>query len=530
MGTDGSGSDSGKLRAQLKELGPGNRDYLKMMTSILDNDIVGIAVLDAKGIYLLFNRGAERLTGYDRAEIIGTQAPGTIFRPEDREAMQNSLGSADPINNREITIRRKDGSEKDLILSMSPGVGEPGENNHYLQIFLDNSEKKHLAELLLHSQKMETIGEMAGGIAHDFNNLLEGILGYTTFMKDLVTPGHELRSYLEIIERSARKAADLTERLLTLSKGYERDENLVNCNVLLRDVAKLLEKTVDKKISLEFNLKKDLKAVKGAAGQIEQAFLNICMNARDAMPDGGKLVISSDNVVVDDTYPKMSLKMRTGEYVRISISDTGIGMDAETMNRIFEPFFTTKRRGEGTGLGLNMVYGIVDSHGGFINVYSEVGQGTTFNIYLRAEGAEAPEEEWTREQVEAPRGNGETVLVIDDEPMIIDIGREMLNKLGYEVITAGEAELGLQYFKDRQDEIDIVLLDIIMPGANGKEILREIRMIKPWVPVILSSGYDRSVLDDDFSGDGNIYFMQKPYSMEDLGRNIHASLHGSDDQ
>ncbi len=506
---------------------PGNGDSRILIDSILDSDAAGITVLDAKGRYLLFNRGAEALTGYDRGEIIGKRIPDSLYSPGDRDVVEAALFSATPLINREIRIRRKDGSEKDLILSMSHRRSGEGEQDHYLQVFIDNSEKKHLDQLLLQSQKMETIGDMAGGIAHDFNNLLEGILGYTTFMKDLVPEGHELRSYLEIIERSAGKASEFTERLLTLSNGKERDENLVNCNVLLRGVTKLLEKTVDKNIILELNLKKDLKAVRGSAGMLEQAFLNICMNAWDAMPAGGKLVISSDNVRVDETFPRMSLKMETGEYVRISISDTGIGMDSRTVNRIFKPFFTTKRRGEGAGLGLNVVYGIVDSHGGFINVYSEIGQGTTFNIYLRAESTEVPEEDWTLEHRESPRGNGETVLVIDDEPMIIDIGRAMLCKLGYKVITAGEVELGLEYFNDRKDEIDIVILDVVMPGTNGRDILREIRRVKPLVPVILSSGYDRSVIDEDFAADVNLFFMQKPYSMDDLGRHVHKSLHGA---
>ncbi|MBU8920604.1 MAG: response regulator [Bacteroidales bacterium] len=511
------------LQDQLGESGSG-RIYLEMMTSILENDVVGFAVLDSDGKYLVFNRGAEKLTGYDREEMIGKLPPEGMFTSQDTRQILEAMEKSFPVKNIEVTITRKDGSDTNLIFSMSQGKDGNPENNHYLQILLDNSEKKHLQHLLLHSQKMETIGEMAGGIAHDFNNLLEGVLGYTTFMMDLIENEHELYNYLEIIKKSAKKAADLTDRLLSLSRSRDYKKSQLNCNSLLREVTKLLERTIDKKISLELNLKKDLRATKGESTQLESAFLNICVNARDAMPGGGKLIISSDNVLIDGTYPKMSLKMEAGEYVKIAISDTGIGMDEETIEKIFEPFFTTKKRGEGTGLGLNMVYGIIDSHGGFINVYSEIGKGTTFNIYLKAEENEAPEQAEEEKKNQFERGNGETVLIIDDEPMILDIGYEMLEKLGYKVITAGGADRGMEYFIEKKKEIDIVLLDIIMPGIDGKEVLREIRIIRPDVPVILSSGYDKSVLTDELSADNCTTFMQKPYSMEDLGRIIYETL------
>jgi two-component system cell cycle sensor histidine kinase/response regulator CckA len=516
------------LHDQLGESGSG-RKYLEMMTSILENDVVGFAVLDAEGKYTVFNRGAEKLTGFDRGEIIGSPPPKGMFSDQDSCQIAEAIEDSTPIKNTEVTVTRKDGSDTNLIFSMSPGNDRDQNSDHYLQILLDNSEKKHLQQLLLHSQKMETIGEMAGGIAHDFNNLLEGVLGYTTFMMDLIENEHELYNYLDIIKKSATKAADLTDRLLSLGRSRDHKKGQVNCNDLLREVTKLLERTIDKKIVLESNLKKDLKTTRGEKTQLESAFLNICVNARDAMPGGGKLIITSDNVMIDGTYPKMSLKMEAGNYIKIAISDTGIGMDEETVEKIFEPFFTTKKRGEGTGLGLNMVYGIIDNHGGFINVYSEVGKGTTFNIYLKAEDNEAPEQ--VEEKIEVPfaRGNGETVLIIDAEPMILDIGYEMLEKLGYRVMTAGEAKRGLEYFKERQNEIDIVLLDIIMPGIDGKEVLRQIRIIQPDVPVILSSGYDKSVLTNELSTDNCTTFMQKPYSMEDLGRTICNTLRKSNE-
>ncbi|MBN2070812.1 MAG: PAS domain S-box protein [Candidatus Krumholzibacteriota bacterium] len=508
--------DFRELFAKIQKSG-NSRDYLDIMEAILENDLVGFAVIDLDGEYKAFNRGAEKLTGFSKSELLGSKLDSALYSEEDYESIRNALSGDIDIRNREIKIRRSDGREKELIFSMSPQRNSDGAITCYLQILIDNSQKKHLQDLLLHSQKMETIGEMAGGIAHDFNNLLEGILGYTSFMMDLIEPGHELWTYLEIVERSARKASELTERLLTLSSNRTAEKSILNCNALIREVIKLFEKTIDKKIVLETNLFRNLKAISGSATQLEQALLNICLNAKDAMPDGGKLVVTSANIEVDDSYPKISLSMAYGSYVRISISDTGIGMDERTVEKIFEPFFTTKARGEGTGLGLNMVYGIVHNHGGFIDVYSEVGKGTTFNIYLRAEKDDLPEESDERERIAYKPGEGQTVLIIDDEPMILDIGSEMLEKLGYKALTAVNSEKGMKYFNDRIDEISLIILDIIMPGENGKEVLDKIREIRKEIPVILSSGYDRSILDRKILDDANIHFMQKPYSIGDLG-------------
>ncbi len=497
--------------------------------AVLQNDVVGIAVLDTVGAYKAFNRGAELITGYTREDVVGKTSPPELFSDEDRKLIRGRLDIHGGIDNMDIRIKRKDGFERDVILSMSSGRGKDGAVLEHVQFFVDNSEKKYLQELLLHSQKMEIVGEMAGGIAHDFNNLLEGILGYTTFMMDLIGEDHELRSYLEIIKRSAIKASDLTERLLTFSRDGGRDDTLVNSNTLLREVVKLLERSVDKRIVIELDLERNLKAVLGSGGQLEQAFLNICLNARDAMPEGGKLLISSGHVTIDSSYPRLSWKMKHGRYVRVSISDTGAGMDPETKARMFKPFFTTKKRGEGTGLGLNMVYGIIDNHGGFIKVYSEKGKGTVFNIYLPAHEEEAPHEVLAGEKREVPEGKNEMVLMIDDEPVIQDVGRDMLQKLGYRALVASGAEDGLKIFGERKDEIDLVILDVIMPGANGFDVMREIAELKPGVLVLLSSGYNRSFFGEDLIDDKQVNFIQKPYSMEDLAIEVRSVIDGAAD-
>jgi len=488
------------------EIGVGEDSHnFAIVQALLDVEIVGIVVLMGNGECALFNRGAENITGFMREEVLGKPVLGRIFSGKCGEDVQKTMAGGGSLKNREVRIKRKDGSEKDVILSMSPFRSALGGNGGYIVFLIDNTEKRHLQNLLMHSQKMEIVGEMAGGIAHDFNNLLEGILGYTSFVMRHMDKQNRMYSYLQIIHQSAQKAADLSERLLTFSKEHETEFTPVNVNALLKSVVKLLERSIDKRISIELQLSKKLKAVLGASGQLEQAFLNVCLNARDAMPQGGKLMISSDNVKLDESYPRMSLKMKPGEYIKVSVADTGIGMDREVMERIFEPFFTTKRRSEGTGLGLSMVYGIVDRHGGFINVYSEPGQGTIFNIYLPASGEPAPEE----------------------KPVDKTQELQMLEKLGYEVLIAGGAEEGMRLFKEHLSELDLVILDVVMPGASGQELYMEMKKLAPEVIILLSSGYNKGFLEEDLAKE-EINFIQKPYSMEDLAKKVRGLLDARD--
>jgi PAS domain S-box-containing protein len=498
------------------------RGEFDVTDSLLDNEVVGIAVLDRDHRYIVFNTGAERLTGYVRDEVVGGADPPTLFPEEEHKAIWDVFGSWATVKNMETRMVRKDGGVRDVLLSMTGRRGESGEIEEYVQFFIDNTERKHLQDLLLHSQKMEVVSEMAGGIAHDFNNLLEGILGYTTFMLDLIDEEHELRSYLEIIEQSVRRASELTERLLTFSGDIKKEEARVHVNTLLQEVAKLLERTVDKNVMIELSLDKNAKSVLGGAGQLEQAFLSVCINARDAMPDGGRIVISSEDIFIDETYPRISLNMRRGSYVRVSISDTGVGMDEETRSKIFKPFFTTKKRSEGTGLGLNVVHGIVNRHGGFIKIYSEPGEGTVFNIYLPTIDSEARRD--LAPSAEIPRGAGEVILVIDDEPVICDLDRSMLEKLGYRVLTAGNATDGLRLFKENMGEIQLVILDVIMPGGGGREMLEALKESKPDIRALLSSGYNKSFVGEEFFSDERIGFIQKPYSMQDLATSVRRIL------
>jgi two-component system, cell cycle sensor histidine kinase and response regulator CckA len=499
-----------------------SRIQADLLRTVLDNDTLGIVVLDASGSVAFFNMAAERMTGYQRGDVLGRSLPATLFRESDATAIASVLSAGRRLENREAQLRRKGGGAKDVILGAAPLRAGDGSSAGYVCFLVDNTEKHHLQSLLLQSQRMDLVSEMAGGIAHDFNNLLEGILGYASFMMDLIDETHELRQYLEIVEQSARKASELTDRLMTFSRFGDRGESSVDCNALLQEVGKICERTIDPRITFETDLGEGLDAVPGAPGALETAFLNVCLNARDAMPESGTMRITSRNVTIDDTYPRLDWNMEPGSYIRISFSDTGKGMDAETRRRIFEPFFTTKERGEGAGLGMTLVYGVVKNHGGFINVYSEPGKGTVVNIYLPT-GA-AAERSAVRSLGEVQRGGGELVLVIEDEQMVRDLTRDLLEKLGYRVVTAVDAESGIDAFLEQRDDIAVVLLDLIVPGGGG-ESFRRIREAHPEIPIILVSGYSRSYVDALIMGSEPVSFIQKPYSMADLASAVHDILH-----
>lgn len=502
----------------------GTFELAEVMSAVLENEVVGIGVLDGDGTYSFFNRGAETLTGYTRADVLGRSVCPELFSPEDRERVAGSLKIHGSIENMEMQLLRKDGSTRDIVLTMSTRrVSGKG----YIQFFMDNTEKKHVQDLLMHAQKMEVVSEMAGGVAENFNSMLEGILGYTKFMMDLIEESHELQSYLEIIERSTRKAYDLTSRLLDFSKGTDREKSLIDCNSLLREVVKLLDKSIGRRIVVELNLDRNIKETSGSPVQLEQAFMNICLNARDAMPEGGKLIVSSENVMLDETYPRLSWNMRSGDYVRVSISDTGIGMDRMTQGKIFEPFFTTKKKAGAIGLGLNIAYGIVvTNHGGFINVYSEEGHGSVFNVYLPARAVKERGDKVQAGKEKVPQGGNELVLLIDDERIVRELGREMLGKLGYRSLAAAGISEGLRLFRESMGEISLVIVDMIMPGGNGLQVLDRMREMKPDLHVLISSGYNERTIGGVLETEKNLDFIQKPYSMDQLGRKVHELLGG----
>jgi len=328
-----------------------------------------------------------------------------------------------------------------------------------------------LESQLQQAQKMEAIGTLAGGIAHDFNNILQGIIGYIQIImmnKDSEQPDYK---YFKQIEKSALRASKLTKQLLIFSRKVESELKPVNLNHEVKQVYKLLHKAIPKMIDIKLHLSEDLKIINADSMQLEQVVMNLGVNAKDAMPDGGELVFETKNVNLDEEYCKAHFELTPGEYVLFSIADTGHGMDKSTTHRIFEPFYTTKEIGKGTGLGLSMVYGIVKSHGGYIFCYSELGKGTIFKIYFPALVEEDFEQETDVKDDAELRGGNETILLVDDEEILRNQGKDMLSRFGYKVITAKDGEKAIELHKAKKDNIDLTLLDVGMPGMGGHKCL-----------------------------------------------------------
>lgn len=387
-------------------------------------------------------------------------------------------------------------------------------------IFRDITERKRVEEQFFQSQKMGAIGTLAGGIAHDFNNLLFIIMGNAELLKAEMTGiSAEQLGLLGNIESSAKRGADLVKNLLTFARGEKGAVKPTNINKVVEEAVKILGRTVEKMINIETHLAPDLWAVNSDVSQMHQTILNICVNARDAMPNGGRLTIETKNVVIDEGYTQTHIEAMAGKFVRISISDTGTGMDKETLQHIFEPFFTTKERSRGTGLGLAVSYGIVKAHKGFINVYSEKGKGSCFKIYLPA----------TSEKIEAkpdvteekmPMKNTGIILVVDDDPGIRDVSKAILERTGYNVIIARDGKEGIEIYRQKKDVVTMVILDYIMPGLSGKETFLELIKINPEIKVLISTGYSMNSHGQELLQIGVKGFIQKPFSAKELFEQI----------
>ena len=380
-------------------------------------------------------------------------------------------------------------------------------------------EKKKLEAQLLHAQKMETIGTLAGGIAHDFNNVLTGIQGYTSLMLTNIDEANPQFEYLKGIEEYVQRAADLTWQLLGFARGGKYEVKPTDLNALVKGQNRMFGRT-KKEIAIRGKYEKDLWAAEVDQGQIEQVILNIYVNAWQAMPEGGYLYIQTENVTLDENDIRpFAVALRN--YVKISVTDTGVGMVEVTRKRIFEPFFTTNEMGRGTGLGLATVYGIIENHGGFIDVYSEKGKGTTFHIYLPVCGKKVIKEKKSAEDMLAGTG---TVLLVDDEQMIIDVGEQVLKTMGYKVLLAGSGKEAIEVYRQKQDKIDMVILNMVMPDMSGEFTYAKLKALDPDIKVLLSSGYGINGQVTKILKMGCNGFIQKPFSKMQLSQKIKEIL------
>jgi len=382
-------------------------------------------------------------------------------------------------------------------------------------VLRDVTAAKLTEKQLIHAQKMEAVGTLAGGIAHDFNNLLQAIQGYTQLLL-LHKPKKDPEiGKLRKIEKAANSAGELTRQLLTFSSKIESRLRPLDLNVEVKKVQKLLKRTIPKMIDIELCLDDNLKIIDADPVQIEQVLMNLAVNARDSMPEDGKLIINTANVSLFEEDTRSHPEAKPGDYVLLTVSDTGHGMDKETLEHIFEPFFTTKGTGKGTGLGLSMVYGLVKNHNGHIECYSEPGNGTTFKLYF-PEVKKVVDKDPHRQKSASPLGGSEIILMVDDEKYIRDIGEEVLSKFGYTVITASNGESALKIYREKQAEISLIILDLIMPGMGGRRCFEEILKVNPSAKVVIASGYAADGLSKEALAAGVRNFVGKPYDFNQM--------------
>lgn len=484
-----------------------------------------VVVTDPNGVIEYVNKGFSTITGYTAQEALGKTPrilKSGMMSEEFYKNLWATISKGSPFRGRFIN-RKKDGTHYIEDKTIAPVIDTDGTISHYIAVGYDATAQVSLEEQLTQAQKLESIGLLAGGIAHDFNNIIGAILGYASFMKSKVSPDDKFYRYLDTIERSATRAAELTAQLLAFARGGKYNVSPINMNKVINDTISIIRSTFDKSITIQKHLAEELPSIEGDVGQMEQVIMNICVNARDAMPDGGVLTIESSTSHISKDYADKHIDAREGEYVVITISDTGLGMDRDTMNRIFEPFFTTKEKGKGTGLGLSMVYGIVKNHGGFIRVYSELNVGTTFRLYLPASEKDVAEEQTKKRVI---KGGSETILVVDDEEPIRNLACDILESAGYRVITAEDGEQAIEVFRQKKDMINLVILDMIMPKMNGGETFKELRKIKKDVRAILSSGYSQNGKAREIIESGVAGFLQKPYQVDQLLEKVREVLEG----
>ncbi len=391
-----------------------------------------------------------------------------------------------------------------------------------IEIMNDVTEKKKLEDQLRHVQKMDAIGQLAGGVAHDFNNILTAIMGYGNILQMKMSADDPLRAFVDSILMSSEKAANLTQSLLAFSRKQIINPKPVRLSEIIKRVEKLLLRIIGEDIELNSRISEEEMTVLADSGQIEQVLMNLATNARDAMPDGGSLTITTEPVKLDRGYTKTHAYAKSGMYALIEISDTGVGIDRKTQERIFEPFFTTKETGKGTGLGLSIVYGIVKQHNGYINVYSEPGRGTTFKIYLPMIKSEVEEAETA--DPAPPKGGTETLLVAEDNTEVRRLAKAVLEDFGYSVIEAVDGQDAIEKFREHRDEVRMLVLDVLMPNKNGKEAYDEIRKERPDIKVLFSSGYSRDIVEKKGILSGRVNFISKPLSPRELLEKVREIL------
>ncbi len=499
--------------------------------TIIENIKEGFWETDLAGNLTFFNKSICEILGYSSEELVGMNSRKYTDSENSKrfnEIMDEVRRTDDPAQGKGLEVIRKNGDTRAIEFSVylikddkSEPVGFRGVVRDVTEIFKAEREKRKLEKRLQHSQKMEAVGSLAGGIAHDFNNVLMGMQGNASLMLFDIDETHPHYRKIKNIERYVENGSSLTRQLLGFSRGGGYEVRVTDLNKLIKRTSSMFGRA-KKEIKIHTKLLKKIWAVEVDQGQMEMVLLNLYINALHAMPEGGDLHLLSENVVIDESSAG-NLRLKQGEYVKVAVVDTGTGMDKDIQGKIFDPFFTTKEKGRGTGLGLASASEVIKNHGGLIDVYSEKSKGATFNIYLPASDKKVIQE---KELALKILKGTETILLVDDEEMIIEVNQEILKALGYNPMIARSGKKAIEIYKNNQDKINMVIMDMIIPGMSGKEAYDGLKKIDPEIKVLLSSGYSISGQAAEILEQGCNGFIQKPFKLRELSVKIREVLDG----
>ena len=499
--------------------------------TIIENIKEGFWETDLAGNLTFFNKSICEILGYSSEELVGMNSRKYTDSENSKrfnEIMDEVRRTGDPAQGKGLEVIRKNGDTRAIEFSVylikddkSKPVGFRGVVRDVTEIFKAEREKRKLEKRLQHSQKMEAVGSLAGGIAHDFNNVLMGMQGNASLMLFDIDETHPHYRKIKNIERYVENGSSLTRQLLGFSRGGGYEVRVTDLNKLIKRTSSMFGRA-KKEIKIHTKLLKKIWAVEVDQGQMEMVLLNLYINALHAMPEGGDLHLLSENVVIDESSAG-NLRLKQGEYVKVAVVDTGTGMDKDIQGKIFDPFFTTKEKGRGTGLGLASASEVIKNHGGLIDVYSEKSKGATFNIYLPASDKKVIQE---KELALKILKGTETILLVDDEEMIIEVNQEILKALGYNPMIARSGTKAIEIYKNNIDKINMVIMDMIIPGMSGKEAYDGLKKINPEIKVLLSSGYSISGQAAEILEQGCNGFIQKPFKLRELSVKIREVLDG----